>query len=110
MYERKPVASIHLGPLSADILYVQEEARRLGCLAISGTVRLFAIPFTFLTSDYFVWGEEMVGAASYLSDDPEMKATLRGNDVARFLALAVFVIAAILYNVGITGIIDLLQL
>lgn len=108
--EIKPGTSIQMGPISADALFVQDEARKLEAITITGTARLFSIPLTFLTSDYCLWGEEMISAAAYLSNDPKLKASLRGADIGRLITIALIVIGAILLNSGFPIIANLLKM
>jgi hypothetical protein len=69
-----------------------EPGARLGVLQIAGDPSLFQIPFFVCTCDQTVMGEEYFAAGAYVSTDPAMRATLRGQDLIK--AVFAFLIVA----------------
>jgi hypothetical protein len=84
--------AIFFGAFDFTSLLMAEPGARLGVLQIAGDPSLFQIPFFVCTCDQTVMGEEYFAAGAYVSTDPAMRATLRGQDLIK--AVFAFLIVA----------------
>ncbi len=93
----RPAAIFMLGTFFAESLFLAETGASTGAIQISGTDSYSQLPFLITTCDYTLIGEELFAASAYLSREPKMLGSLRGQDVGKaFLMVAIVVIAAVL--------------
>jgi len=53
------------------------------------------LPFFFAACDYTLIGEELFAASAYLSKDPKLLGSLKGQDVGKFIFLLVILFGVI---------------
>lgn len=100
MLREKPGAIFFQGIFYAEALILAETGHSVGAIQIAGTDRVTQLPFFIAACDYTLIGEEMFAASSYLSRDPVMLGSVKGEDASKIVIIAVIVIGAIL---GILG-------
>jgi hypothetical protein len=60
-------------------------------------------------SDYILIGEEAPAAGAYLSDDPAQRASIRVQDIFKWIALGCIILGLVLSNMGLNIIENLLS-
>jgi hypothetical protein len=96
----KPGAIFLQGVFYAESLILAETGHSVGAIQIAGTDRVTQLPFFISACDYTLIGEEMFAASSYLSRDPVMLGTVKGEDAAKFVIILIVLIGTI---IGILG-------
>ncbi|MBI4656089.1 MAG: hypothetical protein HY746_04980 [Elusimicrobia bacterium] len=95
MTREKPAACFYMGYYYAESLLLTEIGSHTGAIQIAGTDAEHQLPFFFITCDYTLIGEELYAAGAYLSKDPVLVGTLRGQDIGKVFAMAVILLGAI---------------
>ncbi|NQT89277.1 hypothetical protein HQ560_21090 [bacterium] len=97
MMREKPAAIFLMGTFAAESLLLAETGSSTGAIQIAGTESYAQLPFFVTTCDYTLIGEELFAASAYLSREPKMLGSLRGQDIAKaFMMIALAVITALL--------------
>jgi hypothetical protein len=108
MLREKPATNIMVGVQYASAVYISEVAHEVGAMVISGTTYLSNIACLAASSDYVMIGEEMLAAGAYLSKDPGQLATIRTQDIMKFVLIGTLVLGVITLSLGIEVVMDLL--
>jgi len=72
-----------------------------GAIQISGTTSVTQLPFFIAATDYTLIGEEMYAASAYLSKDPLMLGTIKGEDLMKLIFIIIIIAGVILETFGI---------
>jgi hypothetical protein len=100
MLREKPGAIFLQGIYYAEALILAETGHSVGAIQIAGTDRVTQLPFFIAACDYTLIGEEMFAASSYLSKDPVLLGSIKGEDAAKVVIIGIIVFASI---IGILG-------
>jgi hypothetical protein len=100
MVRERPEAVFLLGTFYAESLILAETGHAIGAIQIAGTKETSQLPFFVAACDYTLIGEELFAASSYLSREPIMLGSLKGQDLAK-LWIVYFIVAA--FIVGTIG-------
>ncbi|MBT3784175.1 hypothetical protein HOF92_04305 [bacterium] len=92
----KPAAILMLGTFYAESLLIAETGNHIGAIQIAGTAEPSQLPFFVAACDYVLIGEELFAASAYLSQDPMLLGSLKGQDVAKIMIMIAIVIAAVI--------------
>ena len=95
---------------SGSVLNILEAGAAVGAMTIGGTARQDSLPFFALFSDYLLMGEENFAAGAMLSGDARHIGSIQGQDWSRFICLALIIGGFILFNLGISIVLDFLSL
>lgn len=95
MVRERPAANFLLGTYAAESLILAETGAATGAIQIAGTDSSFQIPFFVVCCDYCLIGEELYAASAYLSRDPRLLGTLRGQDLGKVVLGAALVLGSI---------------
>ncbi len=104
MVREKPGAIFMMGYFGAESLLLAETGSSTGAIQVAGTDAYTQLPFFVTTCDYTLMGEELYAASAYLSREPRLLGSLRGQDVGKaflmFLLLAgtIFLTLAVLFD------------
>lgn len=110
MAREKPAACFYMGYYYAESILLTEVGASTGAIQIAGTDAEHQLPFFFTTCDYTLIGEELYAAGAYLSKDPVLVGTLRGQDVGKaFVMLAIVVCLALATWASLKGFDGLLR-
>lgn len=109
MLREKPATNIMVGVQYASAVYISEVAHEVGAMVISGTTYLSNIACLAASSDYVMIGEEMLAAGAYLSKDPGQLATIKTQDIMKFILIGLLVLGVIAVSLGNQLLIDLLS-
>lgn len=91
----RPAAVFLQGQFYAESLILAETANSVGAIQIAGTAMPTQLPFFVAACDYTLIGEELFAASAYLSKDPKLLGSLKGQDVGKFIFLLVILIGAV---------------
>ena len=100
MLREKPAANFFMGSYFAESLLLTETGASTGAIQIAGTDSDHQLPFFVTTCDYTLIGEELYAASAYLSREPVLVGTLRGQDFGKALIMAVLVLGTALATLG----------
>jgi hypothetical protein len=94
-------ANFFAGHIGTEIALLTEAGERSRSLTVAGTDSLHAQAVLYATSDEPLLGEELYAAGAYLDAGPAHSASLRMQDILRWVVVAVIVIGAIFKLLGI---------
>jgi len=100
MLRERPAANFFMGFYYAEALLLAETGAETGAIQIAGTDADLQLPFFITTCDYTLIGEELYAASAYLSREPVLVGTLRGQDLGKAFLLISMVIGTVLATVG----------
>ncbi len=109
MLREKPAAIFLQGTFFAESLILAETGNSIGAIQIAGTDSEHQLPFFISACDYTLIGEELYAASAYLSREPMLLGSLRGQDWGKVLIFAVIVLGVVLELAGVNWITTLLQ-
>jgi len=94
MLREKPAACFYQGKFFAESLLLAETGNSIGAIQIAGTGSSSQIPFFVTACDYTLIGEEFLTASAILSDKPDLKGSIRGQDIIKLVAITgMFIVA-----------------
>ena len=109
MLREKPAAIFLQGTFFAESLILAETGNSIGAIQIAGTDSEHQLPFFISACDYTLIGEELYAASAYLSKEPMLLGSIRGQDWGKVIIFAVIVLGVILELAGVNWITTLLQ-
>lgn len=80
------------GSFAAESLILAEAGQQIGALQVAATTSPEQVPFFITACDYTLVGEELFAAGAYLSQDPVQMGSLRGQDIAKLIILALILL------------------
>ena len=101
MVREKPAANIMMGYFYAESLLLAETGASTGAIQIAGTDSYTQLPFFITTCDYTLMGEELYAASAYLSREPRLLGSLKGQDIGKAVLLMVMILGTLLATFGI---------
>ena len=104
MLREKPAACFYQGKFYAESLLLAETGNSIGAIQIAGTGSSSQIPFFVTACDYTLIGEEFLTASAILSDKPDLKGSIRGQDIIKLL-----VILGMIATVIISGYLEIIK-
>ena len=109
MLREKPAAIFLQGTFYAESLILAETGNSIGAIQIAGTDSEHQLPFFISACDYTLIGEELYAASAYLSEEPMLLGSIRGQDWGKVLIFAVIILGVLLELAGVNWITTLLQ-
>jgi hypothetical protein len=97
----KPAAIFLQGHFFAESLILAETGNSIGAIQIAGTAAVAQLPFFVAACDYTLIGEEFFAASAYLSNDPRLLGSIKGQDVGKFLFLLAILVGVVLATAGV---------
>ena len=92
---QRPATIFYQGAFYAESLILAETGNSIGAIQIAGTAMPAQLPFFVAACDYTLIGEELFAASAYLSREPKLLGSLKGQDIGGklvFLSLSVIFI------------------
>ncbi len=108
MIREKPAANFFLGYFYAESLLLAETGSMTGAIQIAGTDALAQLPFFITTCDYTLIGEELYAASAYLSREPMLLGSLKGQDLGKAFVLIVILLGTILATFEVDWLVHLI--
>ena len=109
MIREKPAAVFLQGTFFAESLLMAETGNSIGAIQIAGTDSEHQLPFFIAACDYTLIGEELYAASAYLSREPMLLGSLRGQDWGKVVIFVTIILGVALELFGINWITPLLQ-
>ncbi|MCX7804618.1 MAG: hypothetical protein N3A38_05440 [Planctomycetota bacterium] len=100
-HREKAAACFLFGSFAAESLILAEAGQQIGAIQVAGTTSNEQICFFITACDYTIIGEEVYAAGAYLSRDPVQRGSLRGQDIAKGVLLAVVIVGAVFASLSI---------
>ncbi len=96
----RPAAIFFQGTFYAESLILAETGHSVDAIQIAGTAMVTQLPFFITACDYTLIGEELFAASAYLSREPRMLGSLKGQDYAKLAALVAIVLSVLAATAG----------
>jgi len=97
----KPATIFYMGAFFAESLILAETGNATGAIQIAGTAMPSQLPFFVASCDYTLIGEELFAASAYLSKEPKLLGSLKGQDMGKAVILFAIIAGIILETFGI---------
>jgi hypothetical protein len=97
----KPATVFLLGNFYAESLILSETGNSIGAIQIAGTGQPSQLPFFVAACDYTLIGEELFAASAYLSREPKLLGSLKGQDIGKAIILAAILVGSLLETFNI---------
>lgn len=97
MMRDKPAANFFMGYYYAESLLLAETGAASGAIQIAGTDALPQLPFFITTCDYTLIGEELYAASAYLSREPMLLGSLKGQDISKAVVMLIILMQTIFF-------------
>jgi len=94
MTRERPATNFLIGSFYAESLIMAEAGNAAGAIQVAGTAELAQLPFFVVACDYTLIGEELYAASAYLSREPLILGSIKGQDLVK-VALIVLIIAGV---------------
>ncbi len=109
MIRERPAAIFLVGYFFAESLILAETGQSVGAIQIAGQADPTQLPFFVATCDYTLIGEELYAASAYLSREPVLLGSIRGQDLFKALCLLTGIIGIVAMTMGATWFATLFQ-
>lgn len=96
----RPAAIFLLGSFYAEALMLAETGASTGAIQIAGTDQQAQLPFFITTCDYTLIGEELYAASAYLSREPLLLGSLKGQDAGKAFLLVAIILGSIFATIN----------
>lgn len=96
----RPAAIFYMGAFLAESLIFSEVGSSAGAVQIAGTDSITQLPFFVTTCDYTLMGEELYAASAYLSKEPLLLGSLKGQDWGKLLVIILILVGVITQILG----------
>ena len=100
MLRDRPATCIYMGAFFAESLILAETGNSVGAIQIAGTAMPTQLPFFVAACDYTLIGEELFAASAYLSKNPSLLGSLRGQDIGKALAMLFIIVGVLSESIG----------
>ena len=106
MVRDRPAAVFLLGWFAAESLLLSETGQSIQAIQIAGTAQVTQLPFFVAACDYTMLGEELFAASAYLSRDPLILGSIKGQDMMKAVILVVIVVGVVMATFGVDGFVN----
>ncbi|MBU1701895.1 MAG: hypothetical protein KJ831_17275 [Candidatus Eisenbacteria bacterium] len=106
MIREKPATNFYIGKFYAESLILAETGNIAGSIQIAGTDEIIQIPFFVAACDYTLIGEELYAASAYLSREPPLLGTLKGQDWGKAAMMILIVLGVLAATFGWNAFVD----
>jgi len=96
MVRQKPATNLFLGTFEAESLILAETGNSIGAIQIAGTDSTIQLSFFIVACDYTLIGEELFAASGYLTKDPMVLGSIKGQDYLKILIIILVLAGGIL--------------
>jgi hypothetical protein len=101
MTREKPAAIFLIGYFFAESLILAETGQSTGAIQIAGQADPTQLPFFVATCDYTLIGEELYAASAYLTREPVLLGSIRGQDIAKGILILIAIIGVVLVSIHV---------
>jgi hypothetical protein len=107
MTRQLPATNLFFGTFEAEALILAETGNSVGALQIAGTDSTIQLSFFIVACDYTLIGEELFVASGYLTKDPQVLGSIKGQDWLKAIIVLLILIGGIVGILGFTWFIKL---
>ncbi len=97
---QKPATIFYQGAFYAESLILAETGNSIGAIQIAGTAMPSQLPFFVAACDYTLIGEELFAASAYLSHEPKLLGSLKGQDLGKLAIILAIVVGLVIQLSG----------
>ena len=97
----KPATIFFMGQFFAESLILAETGNSIGAIQIAGTAMPSQLPFFVAACYYKLICEVLFAASSYLSKEPKLLGSLKGQDIGKGVILVALIIGVLLETFNI---------
>jgi len=108
MMRERPATNLFLGTFEAESLILAETGNSIGALQIAGTDSTIQLSFFMVACDYTLIGEELFAASGYLTKDPLVLGSIKGQDFLKLIIALFLISGGILSTFGSNFLVNLL--
>ncbi|MBI4364007.1 MAG: hypothetical protein HY568_01125 [Candidatus Latescibacteria bacterium] len=101
MVRERPAAIFLVGYFFAESLILAETGQSTGAIQIAGQADPTQLPFFVATCDYTLIGEELYAASAYLTREPVLLGSMRGQDIAKGIIMLLGFLGIVAASIGI---------
>ena len=105
----RPGAVIMTGSHASEAMNIAETSNAVGAITITSGSYIANVAVLACASDYILIGEEAPAAGAYLSEDPSQRASIRVQDIFKWIGLAIIIIGLLALSFGNTWIVNILS-
>ncbi len=105
----KPAAIFYMGAFMAESLILAEVGNTAGAVQVAGTDSATQLPFFITACDHTLMGEELYAASAYLSREPLLLGSLKGQDWGKLLVIAAILAGVVMQILGFNWFINLFR-
>lgn len=102
-----PGSFVLTGSFGSVALHITEQASQAGALTITSGSYMGNVAALSCASNYTLIGEEVPAASAYLSQDPVKLASIRTQDIFKFVAIAATILGSLLVQFGSNFLVEL---
>lgn len=110
MTRQLPATNLFLGTFEAEALILAETGNSIGAIQIAGTDSTIQLSFFIVACDYTLIGEELFVASGYLTKDPQILGSIKGQDWLKAIIVLLILIGGIAEVLGIEQFIKLFNI
>jgi hypothetical protein len=100
LVRERPGAVIMTGSHYSEAMNITEMSNGVGALTITAGCYTGNMAALACASDYIMLGEEQPAAGAYLSREPQQMASIRVQDIYKFIGIAFIILGLIAVNLG----------
>jgi hypothetical protein len=109
MQRTRPGSVIMTGSHWSDAMNIAETSNAVGAVTITSGSYISNVAALACASDYILIGEEAPAAGAYLSEDTSQRASIRVQDIYKWLAIGLTIIGLLTSSVGFDVVTNLLS-
>jgi len=109
MARERPATNLFIGMFFAESLILAEAGNTTGAIQIAGTDAVDQLPFFVVSCDYTIMGEELYAASAYLSREPLLLGSIKGQDIGKLVLLILIIVGSILGLFGVSWVAKLFE-
>lgn len=110
MIRQVPATNLFFGTFEAEALILAETGNSVGALQIAGTDSTIQLSFFIVACDFTLIGEELFVASGYLTKDPQILGSIKGQDFLKALVVLLILIGGIAGVLGFKQFINLFNI
>jgi hypothetical protein len=103
MTRQLPATNLFLGTFEAEALILAETGNSIGAIQIAGTDSTIQLSFFIVACDYTLIGEELFVASGYLTKDPQILGSIKGQDWLKAIIILLILIGGIAGVLGFSN-------
>ena len=87
MVRERPAAHFFIGSFYAESMVLAEVGQSVGAIQVAATAEVAQLPFFVCACDYVLIGEEFYAASAYLSKEPMLLGSVKGQDWVKLIVI-----------------------